>query len=114
MAAGYSPYSLIAAGTTNATNVKPAPGELHGWAITNTAAYTVWLKFYDSATAPTAGSGTPVLRFGIPAGAAANFPITENGALFLNGLGFTITKLQADNDTTVVVAGDLVVNLFYR
>jgi hypothetical protein len=113
--AGYSPYSLIAAGTTNATLVQGHASELHGGYLYNSAAYAVFLKLYNSATAPTAGAGTPVLRLGIPAATAvAISSLDSEGVSFNLGLGFTITKLSADNDTTVVVAGDLLVNLFYR
>lgn len=113
--AGYSPYSLIAAGSTNATLVQGHASEFHGGYLQNTAAYAVFLKFYNSASAPTAGAGTPVLRVGVPAATAvAISSLDAEGVSFNAGLGFTITKLAADNDTTVVVAGDLIVNLFYR
>lgn len=113
MALGASTFRLIALGSTNANNVKPTAGEVTGWYLFNAAAYTVFLKLYDSATAPTAGSGTPTQTIGVPAGAGANVGV-GNGLAFVNGIGFTITKLAADADTTVVVAGDLVVNLFYK
>jgi hypothetical protein len=112
--AGYATNRLIAAGTTNATLVKTSPAEVHGWYLYNAAAYAVFLKLYDSATIPTAGSGTPKITIGVPAGAGANLLGADEGATFTAGLGYTITKLAADNDTTVVVAGDLIVNLFYR
>ena len=105
-------HRLLAAATTNATLVKSAPGQLCGWFFKNNAAYDVFIKFYNSATIPTAGVGTPVLTFPVPAGAAANLSLL-NGVGFSLGIGYTITKLVADNDTTVVVANDLVVNLFY-
>lgn len=112
--AGYETHSLIAAGTTNATLVQGHATELHGWYLKNNAAYDVWLKLYNSATAPTAGAGTPKARIGVPAGGGANLDVSAEGASYSSGLGYTITKLPADNDTTVVVASDLVLNLFYR
>ena len=113
--AGYKPHSLIAAGSTNATLVQGHASELHGGYLYNAAAYAVFLKLYDSATAPTAGAGTPVLRIGVAAGVGVPIASLDlEGISFTSGLGYTITKLSADNDTTVVVAGDLLVNLFYR
>lgn len=113
--AGYTPHSAIAAGTTNATLVQAHPSEVHGGYLHNTAAYAVFLKLYNSATIPTAGAGTPVARFGIPATTAITLSaLVDEGVTFSAGLGYTITKLAADADTTVVVAGDLIVNLFYR
>lgn len=103
---------LLSAATTNATLVKSSAGQVGGWYLLNTAAYTVFLKLYNSATIPTAGAGTPVMTIGIPAGAGANVELTR-GIPFSAGIGYTITKLVADNDVTVVVANDLVVNLLY-
>lgn len=103
---------LLSAATTNATLVKAGSSQVGGWYLFNSAAYAVYLKIYNSVTAPTAGAGTPVMTIGIPAGAGANFELTR-GIPFSTGIGFTITKLPADNDTTVVVANDLIVNLLY-
>lgn len=102
----------IAAATTNATLVKGAPGFVGGWYFHNAAAYAVFIKLYNSATIPTAGAGTPVMTLGIPAGAAANVDFVRTIPFNL-GIGFTMTKLVADNDATVLVAGDLVLNLLY-
>lgn len=116
MAAGYNVTRVLAAGTTNATLVRAKPAAVNGWYLYNSAAYAVFLKLYDSATIPTAGAGTPVITIGVPAGAAANVDFgtsPENGVAFANGIGLTITKLVADNDTTVLVANDIVVNLFW-
>lgn len=112
--ASYSTNRLIAAATTNATLVKAQTGEIHGWYLYNAAAYAVFLKVYNSATIPTAGAGTPQMTIGVPAGGGANVSFVDDGIGFTAGIGFTITKLAADADTTVVVAGDLIVNLFYR
>lgn len=103
---------LLAAATTNATLVKPSAGQLRGYYFYNAAAYAVYVKFYNSATIPTAGAGTPVMTLGVPAGAAGNVEFT-GGILFGAGIGFTITKLPADNDTTVLVANDLILNTLY-
>lgn len=113
--AGYTPHSAIAAGTTNATLIKQSPAEVHGGYLYNAAAYAVFLKLYNSATIPTAGAGTPVIRFGVPAATGITLSaLVDEGVTFNAGLGYTITKLAADADTTVVVSGDLIVNLFYR
>lgn len=113
---GYTPSRTISAATTNATLVKAAPGKLGGWYMTNTGAAPAYVKFYDSATIPTAGSGTPVLTLMLPGntlGAGAN----NQGAFgvnFANGIGFTITGAAADNDTTAVGAAAVIVNLLYQ
>lgn len=111
-AGGYTIHRLLAAGTTNATSVKGSAGQVFGWYLANAAAYTVFLKFYNSASAPTPGSGTPVMTIPIPAGAAANVEFVR-GIQFATGIAYDTTKLVADADTTVLVANDLVINLFY-
>lgn len=103
---------LLAAATTNATLVKPSAGQVRGYYFFNNAVYPVYIKLYNSATIPTAGAGTPVATLGVPAGAAGNVEFV-GGILFSAGIGFTITKLPADNDTTVLVANDIILNLFY-
>lgn len=117
MAQGFLISRTLAGATTNATLVSALPRTVSGWHLYNAAAYAVFLKLYDSATIPTAGAGTPVITLGIPAASSNVMQFgrgPEAGIAFLNGLGFTMTKLQADNDTTVLVAGDLVANLFFN
>lgn len=117
MALGYNTLSVIAGASGNPNLVKPQPGEVNGFYFYNSAAYAVWLKFYNSATIPTAGAGTPKLRYGLPAGAAGTITLggSENeSAPFDAGIGFTIVKGQADNDATNLVAGDVVVNVYWK
>jgi len=96
---------LSAAASTNATSVKATPGNLSSVVGTNTAAYAVFVKFYNKASAPTVGTDAPLYTLAFPAGVTQVFQL--NGARFTTGLSFAITKLAADTDTTVVVAGDL-------
>lgn len=114
MAFGFNVTRVIAGASTNATLVKALRGEVCGWSLGNSAAYAVFFKLYNSATIPTAGVGTPVMTIECPAGItiAQNFG-GANGVAFDAGIGFTITKLIADSDATVLVANDLVVNLFW-
>lgn len=113
-----SNYSLIAANTTNSTNVKAAPGQLYEISAINLSTTTVaFLKFYDSASAPTCGSGTPIARYAIPyaseGGAGSNVTISL-GKEFSSGISFCITAGIADANTTAVAANSAIVNLTYR
>lgn len=115
--AGYNVSRTIAAASTNAVLVKPQAGTVNGWQFTNAAAYAVFLKLYDSATIPTAGAGTPKMTIGFPPGVtdSVDFGSDPNSSIpFTSGIGFTITKLVADADTTVLVANDCVLNLLYK
>lgn len=114
---GWTPYRKIAAGTSgDATNVKASAGQL-GWLhVSNVNAEERYLKFYNSASAPTAGSGTPVLTFLIPGATTGNgFTINFGAGIeFSSGIGFTLVTGVADSNSTSVTADETVVNLGYK
>lgn len=109
---GYQVFRLIAAATTNATQVTVAPTLVHGWFLQNVAASSRYVKLYTGDLGPNVGTDKPVMTLGLPAGAAANIHF-DRGIGFPTGLGLAITTGQADTDTTAVAAGDVVVNLLY-
>lgn len=102
-----------AAASVNNTLVQGVPGVVDGYSLSNSAAYAVFFKLYDKATAPVAGTDVPAFTVLVPAGATVNGVFTK-GVRFTVGIGFAITKLVADTDTTVVVADDLSGVLAYR
>lgn len=95
------------AANTNATNVKTSAGRVYSIQGKNAAAYDVYLVLYDAATNPPV-PGTTVIRKKvlIPAGAAfaLDWPV---GLSFASGIGYAITKLAADADTTSIAAADI-------
>lgn len=93
------------AATTNPTNVKASPGTIGSIQGINTAAYAVFLVLYDSVANPPV-PGTTVIREKIPLPAGAAFAI-DAGWSFTTGIGYALTKLAADSDTTVIAAGDI-------
>lgn len=96
-----------AAGSTNATNVKTSAGRIYSAQGYNAAAYPVYLVLYDAATNPPV-PGTTTIRKKIPIPAGAAFALDwPLGMSFANGIGYAFTKLAADADTTVLVAGDV-------
>ena len=113
---GTLPYSIIAAATTNANLVKAGPGVITVIHTINQAAALRYLKFYDMNVLPTAGSGTPVRRYPIPASTTGLGFILQPAIplKFLAGIAFTITAGQADNDTTALAAGDVTLTLEYN
>lgn len=98
---------VFAAATVNNTLVAAGVRQVVGGLLSNVAAYAVYLKLYDKATAPVAGTDIPVMTIALPAGGTP-VPLSglSEGHTFTLGLGYAITKLIADTDTTVVVAGD--------
>ena len=106
---GATASRVNAAATTNATSLKASAGQLYTIDVFNVAAYNVFLKLYNKASAPTVGTDTPVMTIPIQAGGgySKTWPM---GLPFATGIAYAITKLQADSDTTVLVAGDLTGN----
>lgn len=105
VASGETASRVNAASTTNATSLKASAGNIYAIDVFNTSAYTIFLKLYDKASAPTVGTDTPIWTIPIPAGAGFSRSF-ERGRGFATGIAYAITKLQADSDTTAVVAGD--------
>jgi hypothetical protein len=106
---GATASRVNAAATTNATSLKATAGQLYTIDVFNAAAYNVFLKLYNKASAPTVGTDTPVMTIPIQAGGgySKTWPM---GLPFSTGIAYAITKLQPDTDTTVLVAGDLTGN----
>ena len=103
---GLTSSRVAAAATTNATSLKASAGEMARIDVFNTATYAVFLKFYNKASSPTVGTDTPVWTIPVSAGGGYSTEFMR-GKYFSTGIAYAITKLQADNDTTAVVAGDL-------
>lgn len=110
-----TPFSLIAAATTNATVVKTGPGRLVSIIAVNVNAAVRYLKFYDTNRKPDAGTGTPIRRYAIPASTTGlGFvlsPVVPMG--FFEGLAFTIVTGVADTDATAPSANDIILTLEY-
>lgn len=93
-------------------NIKSSAGQIFGWSITNQATTVRFVKLFNSSSAPTLGSGTPVMTLGIPPGGGSNLSFPA-GIAFASGIGITSSQLIADNDATVNATNDVLVDLFY-
>lgn len=102
---------LVTGATTNLTFLAPIP-VLEGLIATNTAAYAIFVKFYwfdgsaATATGPTVGTTLPAMTVGIPAASTLPIYFGKDGIFNKGDLWVAVTKLVADTDTTVTVAGD--------
>lgn len=110
---GGADYHKVSAGSTNAASIKGAAGQVYGIQGFNLAAYPVYVKLYDKATAPNPAADTPVRTIALQAGVRADDDIA-NGLVFALGIGIAIVKGLADNDNTAVVASDCVVDVDYK
>lgn len=99
---------INSAASTNTTLLKSSSGRIFPGEVCNMAAYDVFLKLYNKASAPTVGTDTPAFTLPVKAGTCNLVNVGAFGAPFATGIAYAITKLQADSDTTSVAAGDLV------
>jgi hypothetical protein len=102
------------AATTNATSLSANPCDVYHILATNTTASVKYLKLYNKKVAPVVGTDVPVMRIALqPSNVPTNIPI-PSGLYFNLGLGYALTGLPADADTTALAAGDVVgVNILY-
>jgi hypothetical protein len=107
-----APYHLVAAGTTNAQNVKASAGVVRMVSGLNIANYPLFIKFHNNAGTPTAGVG---VVFTVGAQAGMPFKVAPPGGVkFATGIAITIVKGITDADATAVAAGDAVLDVFYE
>lgn len=113
---GATVSSVIAPATPAGVNLKASAGTVYSIQATTIQATPAYLKLYNSASAPTCGSGTPVARFMIPAastaanGAGTNIQLPV-GIAFGTGIGYCVTGALADADTTAITASNTLVNI---
>jgi len=112
---GTTPYKLISTASTNANVVKSSGGNLYSIVAIGQTSTIRYLKLYNKATAPSVGTDVPVMTIPVPAnlqGAGVSIPFSI-GVNFSLGISLAITSGSADNDTGVVGAGDVILNLTY-
>lgn len=110
-----SMYHLVAANSTNATNVKASAGWVTAVQCSNINAAIRYLKFHNTAGTPTAGSGV-VWTVPIPgstAGGIANINFSDNPLYFSTGIGITVVTDVADSGTTAVAASEIHINIAF-
>lgn len=111
----WTPYRLISAATTNATNVKASAGAVGFIYCVNLNAAVRYLKLYNKASSPTVGTDTPIATLPIPAsttGAGFMIPM-PGGVAFTTGISFALTTGASDGDTGAVAANEIFLFLGY-
>ena len=103
----------VAAASTNATSTKASGGQVYHVCVNNNAAYPVYLKLYNKASAPTVGTDTPVKVIEAQAGVPYCLS-SEDGLAFGTGIAWALTKGITDADTTAVLISDATVELAYK
>jgi hypothetical protein len=116
MATVNSNYRFMSASTNvgNALVVKNSKGYLFSYDLgNNSASVDAYVRFYDSSSAPTTGSGTPIRTIYVPKGTRA-WGMFHDPIFFAAGIAHTITGAAADSDTTAVGANQVTINLEYE
>jgi hypothetical protein len=107
---GWTPFRNIDLGVTGQV-IKASAGEMGGYYLYNNVGTVVYVKFYDTASAPD-DTFTPVLTIPIPGNAAANL-MSNPGIQFLTGIAWRASTGVADNDNTAPAANQVVGNVFF-
>lgn len=99
--------------------VKGSPGCVYGVWVSNLAATTIFLKFYnDTAANVTVGSTTPLITLAIPGNSSddvsGNFGPGGVGIFFDTAITVAATTGFADADSGAPGANELLVNIFYK
>jgi len=92
-------------GTTNATLIRSGATRVFRMSGTNTNAAARYLKLYNKATAPIAGTDFPFWIEALEANAPFN--VALDALLFSTGLGYVITSNFPDSDTGAITSGDI-------
>lgn len=106
---------FVSAGSNNATSLKGTAGKVYAVHVYNTAAYDVYLKLYNKATAPAPATDTALLiaTIGCQAGLPRDYFFDTAGANFSTGIGYAVVKGIADADNTSVLASDCTAQIEY-
>jgi hypothetical protein len=110
---GLDGYHVVAQGSDNAANIKSSAGQVYTIGCFNKAAYPVYVKLYNTASAPNPLSDAPVFTLGVQSGVR----VCENflpGKAFATGISVAIVKNIDDNDDTAVTASDCVLDIGYK
>lgn len=110
---GLTAHSAISAASTNATSVKASAGQLYDVFVCNSNAAVRYLKIYNSASAPTCGSGTPLDRVLVPPTNCSGYT-SKVGKVYGTGIGYCVVTGAADTDATAVSANDVMVSIGYK
>ncbi len=112
--AGWTTYTMVSAGSTNATSVSTTPTVLHSIVVQNVNAAVRYIKLFDKASAPTVGTDTPVLNIGLQGSATGPSVSIVVNANFTLGLAFALVTGAALLNNSAVTASDVMLNLLYK
>ena len=110
---GLTQSHAVSAASTNSTLISAGSHVLYAVNLNNTNSSTAYIRFYDTATAPTCSSATGIkLQFVLlQSKPVARFNLFGNH--FANGIGYCLTGAFGDTDTTNATTG-IAVDTMYK
>jgi hypothetical protein len=108
-------YYVGQAGAVNVNSrvLRAQASKLRAIVMTNLAATPRYVKIYDLATTPVAGTGTPVIVIALPVAATLAYPIPTEGLQFDNGIAITMTLGPANDNVTGTSTVDFVLTSIF-
>lgn len=110
---GCSIYRRISNASTNAETAKASAGQVYGIIVVNTNASARYLKLYNTSSAPTVGTTTPVITIPLPGAGGVSFSLVQ-GIPFATGISIAITTGAADSDTGAVAENEIIATVLYK
>ena len=114
---GLSVFQLQPAASNNSTSVKASPGQVYHVAVTNNSATVNYLRFYNTASAPTCTSATnQVYQLAIPASTSGAGFVEDisQGLAFSTGIGICVSSGYAWTDNGNATASAISLTIGYK
>ena len=114
---GESSLSALSTAAVYTAEVKASAGQIYGVEIFNKGAAAVYARLYNQTGAPGSGDAANIIWRGIVPGSATGAGFVKgwpNGKICATGIGIRVSGAIADNDTTVLAANEVTINVGFK
>lgn len=114
---GESSLSALSTAAVYTAEVKGSAGQIYGVEIFNKGAAAVYARLYNQTGAPGSGDAANIIWRGIVPGSTTGSGFVKgwpNGKICSTGIGIRVSGAIADNDTTVLAANEVTINVGYK
>jgi hypothetical protein len=114
---GESSHSALSTAAVYTAEVKGSAGQIYGVEIFNKGAAAVYARLYNQTGAPASTDGANIIWRGIVPGSTTGAGFVKgwpNGKTCGTGIGIRVSGAIADNDTTVLAANEVTINVGYK
>jgi hypothetical protein len=113
---GSTSWSFLSTAAVKAVNLKAEGGVIDSLEFFNVGAAPVYVRLYDTVTAPTTADGASIIWRGVVPGSSSGAGVVvrwPKGLGFDNGLGIRVTGGGGETDATALNAGEVRGNVAY-